>query len=159
MDVVSNVSTFEYAEESLPPNYLLTKMTTPYGATSFDYFGASTELTTGADGSTNGVNRTLTITEATGAKQAYMYRDDSSSFLTYCYPNPPCGVPLLVDAGNPDCFCGFGTQNYDGLCNHNMYYRNSFYWGPRHYPLLSTTNLLLLSTNSCLLYTSPSPRD
>src|SRR5258708_2814745 len=122
--------------------YVITNLTTPYGVTSFSYVTPTAGLygTTANDN----VNRAVTVTEPNGAHHLFLYRDkvrfaggDNVYTITpYYYDDIPDYIPVYPSPiGLP------------GLGNYNMIYRNSFYWGPRQYDSLSTTDPLNLSTN------------
>ena len=138
-NVAGDVSTFDYRETNNFPFYLLTHMTTSYGSTTFDYIGAELDLSEYGQEPVTNINRALTVTEATGAKHVYLFRANSEHFEPYClphsYPDAPCDIPLAIYSP------GIHVMNTD------MYEANSFYWGPRHFPLLSTSDVLSFTTN------------
>jgi len=160
VDVVGISSSFRYTISNSFP--LLTMLTTPYGNTTFDYLNPFGDLY--GSPATDGINRAITVTQPDGGKYLYLYRDDSRylvrngvsiNFLPYCYADAPAcaGVPVVgantydyPGYGGTGCGCNDDSR-YDGVCNHNMYFRDTFYWGPRQYALLSTSDITQLSTN------------
>ncbi len=128
-DVVGLSSSFTYSNYDSVP--LLAKLTTPYGDTHFDYVEPDACLCFGGDTSA------IHVVEPNGANHLYVYKD-SSTFVPNSYDDAPEGVPVATSTT---------TALDGGLCNYNMMYRNSFYWGPNHYGLLSTTNVSELSSN------------
>jgi len=117
--------------------YIITNLATPYGNTTFAYTTPE-DLLYGPG--TSGVNRAVVITEPTGAKHMYMFRDRSLDFIANIYNDAPDYLPF-----DPS------TASLASLSNFRMNFRNSFYWGPRQYAALSTTNVTGLSTNDYLL--------
>jgi len=126
--------------------YFVTNLITPYGTTTFSYDAPLGDLY-GAAYYSDRVNRAVTVTEPNMAQHMYMYRDDSfylnaastgNDLLPYSYPDSDYPAYLPVD---PD------PNSQAGLCDRNTRYRNSFYWGPRQYALLSTNDDRHLSTN------------
>ena len=138
VDVMGLPSSFEYAWFYVIPRMI--KLKTPYGDTLFDH--RVTGVLFEYSPSTDDINRAIEVTEPNGAKHLWMYRDSAEqtwndhTLVTYDFPDVPAGVPVNTNDGS----------YYYGLCNHNMYYRDTFYWGPIQYPKLTNT-LFQLSTN------------
>jgi len=123
-----------------------TKLITPYGTNRFDIFVNATVADTnngeGNFGGHNLIDRAVLATDPVGAKRLYLYRYDSSSFMDTTWPSGtvPTGTPLgTLDDGST------GTNFLTGIC-----YRNSFFWGPRQYEGLSTTNMDDFTANDYL---------
>jgi hypothetical protein len=160
VDVASISSSFAYDYSNQAP--IMTNLSTPYGVTTFAYTGPTNALY--GTNTFDNINRSILVTAPDGGNSLFLYRDDSTylyrsgnyvPFLPFCYcPNVPQGVPVVGEAsGYSDfnkfyytCSCN-DTGHWDGICNDNVFYRDSFYWGPRQYALLSTTNITQLSTN------------
>jgi len=142
-DVAGIESAFTYQE--VQGIYVLTKLTTPYGDTGFEYFRPSAGLFDYTED--DDINRAIVVTPPVGGNHLFMYRDNSASIsrsgdsqplLPYYYEDRPTSLPV----GGPA-----DQELLLDLCNYNMYYRNSFYWGPLQYSALSTQNLTTLTTN------------
>jgi RHS repeat-associated protein len=115
--------------------WLLTRLKTPYGDTSFDYFHPTWPLF--GQSPDNYINRAITVTQPDSGKQLFVYADKSTyepSFMPYHTGN----------LGNPD----FDT-NYWAFIAKLGYVENtvdnSFYWGPRQYAALSSFTLTNLT--------------
>jgi RHS repeat-associated protein len=105
------------------------RMITPYGTNHFKFTGNPGGGLTGESGMT-GVSRSVLITLPNSARHLFAYRDTSESYGAYL-PGSETDFPGEL-AINSDWFV---------MGNTHMWYRNSFYWGPRQYLNLSTTNL------------------
>jgi RHS repeat-associated protein len=121
-----------------------TRLITPYGTNQFSIVqNVLAGLGNfGGDETDNPIQRAALISDPVGANYLYMYRYDCSALLPTTYPSSrvPTGTPLgSLDDGTT------GTNFLTGVC-----YRNSFYWGPRQYPLLSTTNIYSFTANDLL---------
>lgn len=133
---------------SYDTNNFPTALTTPYGKTTFSIFAnsvvASTNDTEGNFGGDDLIDRSILVTDPVGANYLYMYRYDCSSASpvnmspTFSSSDVPTGTPV----GTLDNGGGSSTNTLAGVC-----YRNSFYWGPRQYAGLSTTNINSLVAN------------
>lgn len=150
-DVVNIASSFTYTWWTTN-DPVLTKLTTPYGDTAFEWLDPLSQLYGQTDN--DNINRALVVTTPIGGKHLFMYRDNSITlarggdyidFIPPAYTDRPDNAVVPV-AGYYDSDPA-GSAGLDGISNYLMYYRNSFHWGPRQYALLSTTNLLTLSTN------------
>ncbi|HLX70603.1 MAG TPA: RHS repeat-associated core domain-containing protein [Verrucomicrobiae bacterium] len=156
------------------PVLLLTALKTPYGTTTFDYFDSTAPLFGDVPGSAD-INRAITVTQPDGGHDLYMYRDDSGqpdtgdntvnpAFANYPYyyyneANDYGWSWDFDDIDFPDPYTyasaspiGFAVpldlSNFDSDANYSVWMqnRNSFFWGPRQYAALSTTNLVDLTT-------------
>jgi len=125
-----------------------TALNTPYGTTTFAIYGNTSEASTNdAEGNNGGdsppyIDRAVLVTDPLGAKSLYLYQYDCTPFMSTAYPSSdvPTNTPLgTLDSG------ASGTNFLTGVC-----YRNSFYWGPRQYPTLSTTNMFDFTANDYL---------
>ncbi len=137
VDVVNLTNSFAYDTIRIPGVPELVRMETAYGTTYFRFTGLAGGDLTGETGM-GGVGRSVLVTESNRGKQLFIYRDDSSGsplFLQSAEPNPPADFP--------------GTSGLLG--NTYMHLRNSFYWGPRQYDNLSTTNFASFTGNDYLL--------
>lgn len=141
VDVAGISSSFEYDTTF---SWSLNTLVTPYGRTTFADVSPTNGLmphyfqTNDGMGNINilldnGVGRAITVTEPDGAKHLLLYRDEP---LVYSYP-----PNTFNDAPN------IGVTGLEGLCDFNMEYRNSFYWGPSLYSTLSSTNPAALGSN------------
>jgi RHS repeat-associated protein len=139
-------SSLTYATNGYPAS-----LTTPYGTTTFSIFANATVASTndgeGNFGGDDLIDRSVLVTDPVGANYLYMYRYDCSSASpvdmspTYPSGDVPTNTPLgTLDNGN-----GSSTNTLAGVC-----YRNSFYWGPRQYPALSTNNQNSFTANDYL---------
>jgi RHS repeat-associated protein len=117
-DVAGNSSSFSY-----DGNSWVTSMTTPYGQTSF----AITDNGTNAPP----CGRSVLVTQPDGGHQLYFSTNGApgvaSSYATNLIPNT--------------------TPFTNTLDNSDLDMRDTFYWGPRQYANLSTTNISSFSTN------------
>jgi len=127
-------------------NGVPTSLITPYGTTQFSVFVNSTVANTnngqGDFGGHNLIDRAIQVTDPIGANYLYLYRYDCSTNMstTFSSSDVPTNTPLgTLDDGST------GTNFLTGVC-----YRNSFYWGPRQYPNLSTTNIFSFTANDYL---------
>lgn len=102
---------------------MVTNLTTPYGSTGFNLSPAAYYTT-----------RSILITQPDGGNHFYLYQD-----YTPGIPNsyPAAQIPNTGPFSNT-------------LDTNNLAYRNTFYWGPRQYPNLSTTNIAQLTANDYL---------
>ena len=103
----------------------VTGLTTPYGLTSFDYadtFGTNRM---------NGLGRAVLVTKPDGGKELFASFQKAPGVVS-SYPTNQ--VPVTT---------GF-TNTFE---NSNLDIRNTFYWGPRQYTALSTTNINSFTTN------------
>jgi RHS repeat-associated protein len=126
-DAAELTSTLKYDTNGYPTN-----LVTPYGTNRFEY----TFITLSTNGNLGGhdtIDRSVRITEPTGATSLYLYRYDSPSLPTkYPAADVPTNTPLnTLDTGTG------GTNNLTAVS-----FRNSFYWNPRQYSFLS------IATNS-----------
>ncbi|HTV42180.1 MAG TPA: RHS repeat-associated core domain-containing protein [Candidatus Sulfotelmatobacter sp.] len=136
-------STITYDTNDYPATLI-----TPYGTNSFSVYSIPDDTNTvGGDGNLGGdtapyIDRAILATDPIGGNYLYLYQFDcstimSSSFSSSDVPtNTPLGT-LETGAGSTNILTG-------------VWSRNSFYWGPRQYPLLSTTNILDLTANDYL---------
>ena len=114
MDVQGISSSFTY-----DTNNYVSSMTTPYGTTAFQIAedveqpGILHDLL---------IQRSVLITQPDGGQQLYLYQNNN--------PN----LPYL---GQPPSTSPFANT----FNNNSLNYYNSFYWGPRQYAALSTTNI------------------
>jgi hypothetical protein len=102
----------------------------------------STNDAEGNNGGDNLIDRAVLATDPVGAQYLHLYQYDCSAFMatTYSSSDIPTNTPLgTLDGGSG------GTNFLKGVC-----YRNSFYWGPRQYPLLSTTNMFSFTATDYL---------
>ncbi len=128
-----------------------TALITPYGTTTFSIFANSTvDSTNGSQGNFGGhnlIDRAVQVTDPIGANYLYLYRYDCSSASpvnmspTFSSSVVPTNTPL----GTLDNGSGSSTNTLAGVC-----YRNSFYWGPRQFAGLSTTNMNSFGANDYL---------
>jgi RHS repeat-associated protein len=133
-DAQGLVSTLTYDTNSYP-----TALITPYGTNAFEYtIGATND---GNAGGLDEISRAVRVIEPTGAVSLYAYRY-GSPFMPTTYP--ASDVPTNTPLGTLDDGSG-GTNILSAVS-----FRNSFYWGPRQYASLSTTDLASLSTNDYL---------
>ena len=118
-DVVGNSSAITYDASNW-----VHSLTTPYGTTSFTLTD-----TTGTNASPNG--RSVLVTQPDGGHQLYLYTNNAPGVSnTY----PAAAIPDTSPFSNT-----FDTTNLN--------LRDSFYWGPRQYANLSTTNISSFRTN------------
>jgi RHS repeat-associated protein len=113
-DVATNFSAITYDTNNLP-----TSLTTPYGTTSFSI------------ANTHGINnipergRSVLITQPDGGHQLYLYTNNAPG-VSNAYPSS--AVPSTSPFSN----------TFD---NSDLKLRDTFYWGPRQYANLSSTNI------------------
>ena len=132
VDIAGMTSSFEYDSNFV---WSLTALVTPYGRTEFSDPGPTNSVVWGIK--PFGMSRAVTVTEPTGAKHLVAYHD----WQIDCPQQFPCVI-------SPESLAPMiGGTNIDGLCNYDMCYRNSFYWGPRHYPFLSSTDPTQIGCN------------
>ena len=133
-DAAGLVSSLKYDSNSYP-----VALITPYGTNVFEYVTGQTN--DGNAGGLDQISRAIRVTEPTGATSLYAYRYASPFMPTnYSASEVPTNTPLAtLDDGSG------GTNNLSSVS-----FRNSFYWGPRQYATLSTTNLVSLTTNDYL---------
>lgn len=124
-----------------------TKLITPYGTTQFSIVQ---NLVSGQGnfGGHNLIDRAVQVTDPVGATSLYLYRYDCSSdtalnmATSFSSGDVPTGTPFgTLDYGN-----GSSTNSLAAVC-----FRNSFYWGARQYPTLSTTNINNFTANDYIL--------
>jgi len=129
VDAANNTNYFTY--DRFSTNGLLQTMITPYGTTAFVSYDVDSDrystnnLPPGNLGGHNRVNRSMAVGEPNGAKYLFMYRYDSPSFLPAAFATnqvPPGSWEYVMDNGGAS---GFTLLSF----------RNSFYWGPKNYPL------------------------
>ena len=126
VDAAGLTSTLTYDANGWP-----TALVTPYGTNAFE----CTATVTNGD---TIVARSVAVTEPTGGTHLYLYQSQTPVLAT----NYPAGdVPTNTPVGTLDD--GNGTTNELA----SLGYRDSFYWNPRQYSGLSTTNLDRLSAN------------
>lgn len=107
---------------------------TPYGTNSFNYYEVPLPDPQGDQGNAGGhdrVNRALTVVDANGGTNLYVYRFDSPNFLPSYFSGSeiPAPTPLnTLDTGSTN------ATNYAAVS-----FRNSFHWNPRQVATLSTT--------------------
>jgi RHS repeat-associated protein len=119
-----------------------TSLITPYGTNRFVLYVDPTLSTNGGEGDFGGhnlIDRAAQVTDPTGATSLYLYRYDSSSFMPTNFASSD--VPTNTPLGTLDTGTG-GTNLLSNIC-----YRNSFYWNPRQYAALSTTNMSSFTAN------------
>jgi RHS repeat-associated protein len=122
-----------------------TQLVTPYGTNTFvliDNGSAGTNSGEGNFGNHNLVDRAVQVTDPVGATRLYAYRYDCSAFMAtnFSSSDVPTGTPI----GTLDTGTG-GTNNLANVC-----YRNSFFWDPRQYANLSTTDVSSFDANDYL---------
>ena len=114
-----------------------TALITPYGTNKFTLVDNGISYGSGGDGNAGGdanglIDRSALVVDPTGATNLYIYRYDSALVLTATnFSNVPTNTPF----GTLDS----GTGSTNSLSA--VYFRNSFYWGPKQYALLSTQNM------------------
>ena len=103
-DTMRMSSSFQYDDM-----YIITNLTTPYGVTLFE----NRETYTDANG--NKIMRSFRVIDPAKGTNIYMLHRDSGGYLSDKFPDkvvPVSPLPVSFD-------------------NSYMYYRNSFYWGPK----------------------------
>lgn len=118
-DVVTNFSALTYDN-----NDWVNSLTTPYGTTSFAITGSS-----GTNFAPEG--RSVLVTQPDGGHQLYLYTNNAPGIASSYATNQ---IPTTTPFANT-----FDTNDLN--------LRNSFYWGPRQYASLSTTNISSFSAN------------
>lgn len=150
VDVIGINSSFQYTVvndigiDGMTTNStcVLTRLTTPYGITSFSYFHPTWPLY--GDTPANDINRAVTVVEPDNGTNLFMYRDDSSyqpfsSDSRYWNNDTYDKFPLYSNYTDP-----LSSNNQPYLfyttygCDQYLEFRNSFYWGPRQYANLDT---------------------
>jgi RHS repeat-associated protein len=137
-DAVSMQSTVDWDDFGRPID-----LNTPYGMTSFNYYEVPVPDPQGSEGNLGGhdrVNRAITVTDANGGTNLYVYRFDSSSFMApqYLTGDYPTGTPLnTLDLGSSSADTTYAAVSF----------RNSFHWNPRQCTSLSTLNVTNLTAN------------
>ena len=134
-------SSITYDTNSYP-----TALITPYGTNKFAVYVNAVVANGGSQGNLGGhdlVDRAVQLTDPTGATSLWLYRYDCST-ATVNMPasiaanEVPTGTPLgTLDDGASSATNTFAAVNF----------RNSFFWGPRQYAALSTTNFLTFTPN------------
>jgi RHS repeat-associated protein len=140
VDAIGLTNSLGYEVDGISGLSYLTNLHTPYGDTAFNYVvGRDAPLFDNTDD--DDINRAILVTEPGGtARHLFVYRDDSRSlfrneeYIDFLPQNYSSGFPedLALD-GEPG----------DGLSNDNMFFRNSFYWGPRQLAAITNTVLQL----------------
>jgi RHS repeat-associated protein len=135
-DVAGMSSSFQYTftNDYIPE---LITLTTPYGNTYFNYYLPTASLIPDSQ-----LDRAIQVTEPDGGTHLFAYwqlANTGSPNPPVYYPDKLTGIPV-DDYTNSDPYT-------NGICDDYMQWHNSFYWGPRQYALLSTTNILALTTN------------
>lgn len=131
-DSAGNPTTFFYNGDST--NSLLSAMTTPYGTTEFVSYQTPIPEPSGTNqgnlGGHDRVNRSMAVQEPNGARHLFMYRYDSPFLLPASLPtNQAPSVNSLFSIDNGGLPASANKSQ--------LYFRNSFYWGPRNYPLFN----------------------
>jgi RHS repeat-associated protein len=131
VDPVNISSQFRYTESNGVP--LMTNMVTPYGVTLFEYFGPGTTNTVHFGANTipdTDINTVIRVTEPTGGKHLFMYRD-KSIWLGVDEELEPIPFISITDTNEQDRWDTTPYFAHSGLMdNLHLYFRNSFYWGP-----------------------------
>jgi len=106
-------------------NDWITNMITPYGTTKFSITDSPSNAPSG---------RSVLVTQPDGGNQLYLYQDSASnsisSYSTNQIPNTSPFTNTLDDA--------------------DLNLRDTYYWGPRQYASLSTTNVAAFTSNDFL---------
>jgi RHS repeat-associated protein len=124
-DAVGLVSSFDYDATT----WWITKITTPYGDTTFTHFSADT---CGDELACAGVDRAVTVTEPDGSKQLYLYYDNLDDSFTGIIPS------AFVSGQIPQYLTGDPSiQTLDTTRNMN----NSHHWNRQQAAALSTLTL------------------
>ena len=134
-DAAGLTSTLNYDTNGYPTNLI-----TLYGTNQFEY-GFITPAVGNNFGGHDTIERSVRATEPGAAISLYLYRYDSP-FMPTNYPSGD--VPTNTPLGTLDD--GSGATNNLG----SVGLRNSFYWNPRQYSSLSTTNFASFTTNDYL---------
>ena len=122
VDAAGQTNSFSYQGQKT--NGWITSLTTPYGATRFNYYYLS---------STNVVDgfqqRAIFISEPTGVEQFYLYQHQSAGFVPAVELTPTNIPGQSFDNGTN------GSSGYQSLV-----YRNTFHWGRRQLEALSANS-------------------
>jgi YD repeat-containing protein len=112
----------------------LSNLVTPYGTTSFEYYGPTGKLA-------------RRVIEPNGAKHLYVYRNSFTN---------ASGTALLSTtySDRPSTTNGAYFSLPNTFENANMHQYDSLYWGPRQYALLSATVQNNLTTNFVDFFTN-----
>ena len=115
-------------------NGLVSKLVTPYDTNTFNYYEApgyqaGFSLDQGNLGGHDRVNRMVEVTDAQGAKELYMYRYETQLVPEAYVGEAPSGTPLAIDNGTATSTASRSSLRF----------RNSFYWGKKQFPALSTS--------------------
>lgn len=104
-------------------NDLVTSLTTPYGTTGFNI----------VDPADTSSGRSVLVIQPDGGHQLYLYEDSPPGFLN----SYPAGqIP--------------NTSPFANTLDTDLNHHDSFYWGPRQYAALSTTNISAFTANDFL---------
>ena len=146
-DVAGLSSSFQYmyTDDEIPE---LTTLSTPYGNTTFSYYQPEGNLFDHCGDGNLDFNRAILATQPDGGKNLYVYQEYGICTWDYwpgTYAEPLSGVPVFTNTAQ---------TNIDGINNYYMEYHNSFYWGPKQFALLSSTNITVLSTTNAMLLTT-----
>jgi RHS repeat-associated protein len=131
VDVIGISNSFVYRTDI---QGTLTNLHTPYGDTYFK----TTQVDSGGGNNDPYLIRTVEVIEPNGAKQLYLYLD-ATNILASSYSSSVYPADALLT-----------VQGIVGYGNYNMHGRNTFHWGLRNYPLISSagkTNVASLTTN------------
>ena len=123
-------------------NGRVTTLRTPYGTNRFSYYElpVSDPLPTGGH---DRVNRAITVVDANGGTNLYVYRFDSPSFLSPEFSTND--IPQSTPLGTLDTGTNTASVNYAAVS-----FRNSFHWDPRQCATLSTTVVTNLTASDYL---------
>ncbi|HYG22560.1 MAG TPA: cysteine peptidase family C39 domain-containing protein, partial [Verrucomicrobiae bacterium] len=132
----------QYGGFTEPPHtnqvWLLTRMSTPYGDTSFEYIHPTWRMFTpsSAPSVEAEINRAIRVTQPDGGTHLFMYLDRHNPMVTgpYLYPTL-CGSEGSDYLENYLVF----KQRTSKHADIHLVDFNSYYWGPRQYARLSTT--------------------
>ena len=119
-------------------NGRVSALNTPYGTTRFNYYDADLPGTTNLNGDVGPVNRAVTVADANGGTNIYVYSFNSSAVVPY-EQFPSSVIPQSTPLGTLDAGTNTIDHNYAAVS-----WRNSFHWDPRQCAALSTlavTNL------------------
>lgn len=124
-----------------------TALITPYGTNTFAIYQNSTVTNTNdPEGNFGGdapplIDRAILVTDPVGANYLYLYQNDAVNLVSSNYS------ASLVPTNTPLGTLETGTDSGQLAA---AWFRNSFYWGPRQYPNLSTTNMFSFTANDYL---------
>ncbi len=141
-DTAGNATTISY-----DTNGVISSIVTPYGTTSFQVAAAPPNYDPASGqtytlGGTNLINRSIIVTEPTGAVQLYLYRDQCTELSATNH------TPFL-----PNSYTQPDTGPYTNMFEvNNMFYRNSFHWNRQQYAAISATGKSGLSKLSLADY-------